>query len=433
MTPNIFCTPVPTNLAKLLSQICWALSLSVLAGCGGGGSGGGGNQVAIEPTPDPAFTTKATLGEALFNDVNLSLDRTQSCATCHNPEAGFIDDRLDDNGQISAVSLGDDAISLGSRNTPTAAYAAIAPDFHIGIRARVNVDKASVEDYEGPIGGQFLDGRAVDLQTQAREPFINPVEMNMPDEAAVVARVLEDEGLATSARFIYGDTIFDNTEDAYEAVTDAIAEFEKLEQFSPFNSKYDKFLAGEYDAFLLSKAALGEGLFFSQFTNCDTCHQLQPSGNTQETFSSYEYHNIGVPANQALINIKTSLGQEQASDQGLFDNTAEQGHRGKFKVPTLRNVAISAPYMHNGVFRELDTVMRFYDQFNNPDNTTNPETGAPWAEPEIGENINFTELEDGDIMTEQDIEGLVCFMVSLTDEVFEHLIEDQLESCGLLD
>lgn len=405
------------------------LTVSLL-GCGGGG-GSSGDPI-VQTTPDPAFTSKPELGEALFNDENLSLQRTMSCSTCHNPEFAFIDDRLDDDGLVDTVSEGDDGFSLGTRNTPTAAYAAFSPDYHIGTRERVNVDKATVDDYEGPIGGQFLDGRSTDLQAQAGQPFLNEIEMMMPDEAAVVARVQEDEDLAASMRFLYGETVFDNTDTAFDAVTDAITEFEQEPEFAPFSSKYDKFINGEFDAYLLSKAALGEGLFFSQFTNCDTCHQLQSGSGTEETFSSYEYHNIGVPANSALIARKQSLGQEQATDNGLFDNTEEDADKGKFKVPTLRNVAVTAPYMHNGVFRSLDTVMRFYDQFNNPDNLLNPETGEAWADPEVEENLNLTELVDGDIMTEDDIEGLVCFLVSLTDEAFEHLVQDQMEECGLL-
>ena len=424
-----FCTPNPQSAGYTIAKLSVLATCLVAIGCGGGGGGGGDVTITVET---PAFTSKTALGEALFNDVNLSLDRTQSCATCHNPDVAFTDERLDDNNQVSATSLGDDQISLGVRNTPTALYSAITPDFYVGVRERVNVDKATVDDYEGPIGGQFLDGRAVDLQAQAQEPFLNEIEMNMPDEAAVVARLQEDSDLEVSFRHIYGETVFDDTATAFAALTDAIAEFEKLDQFAPFSSKYDKFLAGEYNEFLLSKAALGEGLFFSQFTNCDTCHQLQPSGTSEETFTSYEYHNIGVPANAALINLKASLGQTQDTDLGLYDNTEEDAHQGKFKVPTLRNAAVTAPYMHNGVFRELDTVMRFYDKFNNADNTTNPETGELWADPEVADNINFTELEDGDIMTEEDIEGLVCFLVSLTDEEFEYLVQDELASCGLL-
>ncbi|BFM08469.1 cytochrome-c peroxidase [Halioxenophilus aromaticivorans] len=426
-SPSSLFPPKTQSITGVLTSLTAVLALSA---CGGGGGGGSSAPVSEQPAT-PAFSTKVALGEALFNDVNLSLERNQSCATCHNPDAAFADNRLGDDGLVMAVSRGDDGFSLGTRNTPTASYAALTPEFDTGTRARVNVDRATVADYEGAIGGQFVDGRAENLQVQAGEPFLNPVEMNMADEAAVVARILEDTDLEASFKHVYGDNVFDSTELAFDALTDTISEFENQEQFARFNSKYDKFIAGEYDAFLLSKAALGEGLFFSQFTNCDTCHQLQSGNHPQETFTGYEYHNIGVPAHQTLINLKQSLGQDQPADQGLFDHTGEEAHRGLIKVPTLRNVAVTAPYMHNGVFRELDTVMRFYDHFNNSNNTINPETGEPWAAPEVSVNINFDELEDGDIMSQEDIEGLVCFMVALTDEAFEPLVQDKLDDCGL--
>lgn len=400
-------------------------TLVLLTACGSGGSD---TELEAEIEP-PEFATLETLGESLYEDVNLSLDRTQSCATCHNTEHAFIDDREDDSGDILTVSEGDDEFSLGTRNTPTAAYAAFSPDFHEGTKARFNSQQ---DDYEGFLGGQFLDGRALNLEEQAEGPFLNEVEMMMPDEESVVERVMEDADYIESFKYLFGDNIFDDSELAFTAVAESIAAFERTDSFATFDSKYDLFLRGEFDEYILSKAAVGKALFFSQTdTNCATCHQLEANANSEETFSSYEYHNIGVPSNVALINTKESLGQTQAIDNGLYDNTEAEEDRGKFKVPTLRNAAVTAPYMHNGVFRNLETVMLFYDKYNNPDNTINPETGSVWLEPEVVDNLNATELEDGDIMTDDDVEALVCFLVSLTDANFEHLIEDEMNSCGL--
>lgn len=87
--------------------------------------------------------------------------------------------------------------------------------------------------------------------------------------------------------------------------------------------------------------------------------------------------------------------------------------------------------MHNGVFHDLKTVMLFYDHFNNAANTDNPETGDAWADPEVSATVNLVELEDGDIMTTDEVDALVCFMVSLTDARFEHLVQDEMEDCGL--
>ena len=110
------------------------------------------------------MSTKAELGERIFSDVNFSANRTQSCATCHNPDHAFIDNRLDSNDDTLAVSLGDDDVSFGDRNTPTATYPNLSPDFSYGTHSRFNSEQP---DYEGFIGGQFLDGRERDLQGQA--------------------------------------------------------------------------------------------------------------------------------------------------------------------------------------------------------------------------------------------------------------------------
>ncbi|MBV1907899.1 MAG: c-type cytochrome [Kangiellaceae bacterium] len=378
---------------------------------------------------DPlVFETKAVLGESLYSDVNLSLNRTQSCATCHNPEVGFIDNRLDADGQTSAVSLGDDGISLGDRNTPTASYARFSPDFHIGTKQRFNSQQP---DYVGELGGQFVDGRETDLQGQAEGPPTNPIEMGMADKASVVARIQENEDYVNAFEFLYGEDIFANSDEAYSAMAESIAVFEKTDEFSPFDSKYDRFLKGEYLYDPLSKSAAGKALFFSQqFTNCATCHQLHPNSHPQETFSSYEYHNIGVPVNDT---VRLSNGKPaNFVDQGLLDNEAvsENTARGKFKTPTLRNVAVTGPYMHNGVFRELKTVMEFYDHFlTNSEHVTNPETGESWGIPEVEDNVASTELEDGRKLSSSDIEGLVCFLRTLTDARYEHLIEENGIAC----
>ncbi|MEW8312526.1 MAG: cytochrome c peroxidase [Candidatus Thiodiazotropha taylori] len=393
----------------------------LFSACGGGGSRSDGSDAS-----EPTLTSKEALGEALFSDVNLSVNRTQACSTCHNPDRAFIDDRLDAFGEIGAVSLGDDGISLGDRNTPSAAYAAFSPEFYEGTRDRLNSDAGQ---YQGFIGGQFLDGREANLKGQAGGPPLNPIEMNMPDKASVVARIQENEDYIEAFESLYGETLFDDVDLAYEAMTESIAKFEKTELFASFDSDYDRHINGEYDEYILTKAGLGKALFFSQeFTNCATCHQLQPNSHPQETFSSYEYHNIGVPENTAVRAVNNT--DEGFIDHGLLDNpaTTDASHLGKFKVPTLRNVAVTEPYMHNGVFRDLKTVILFYDQFNNEDRSLNPETGDIWAEAEVAGTINHSELA-APALTDEEVEALVCFLRSLTDARYKHLIEEDGVFC----
>ena len=416
----------------------WNMKLSLLAvsvflsagltACGGGG--GNSDSASASDLESKAID----LGDALFHDTNLSLDRTQSCATCHDPDHAFTDPSTNGSGNVRSASLGDDGVSLGDRNTPTALYSASIPEFSFGTHRRFNSPQA---DYVGYIGGQFWDGRATALEDQAGGPPLNPVEMNMPDKATVVARLRENTRYEEAFSELYGSNIFDDIDAAYTAMTQAIAAFERSPEMSPFNSKYDKFIRGEYDYSPVSKAALGKARFFSQqFTNCATCHQLRPNGNSGETFSNYEFHNIGVPVNTRLRTVNGS--DEGFTDTGLaaieaVSDEPDTGElEGKFRVPTLRNVGITAPYMHNGVFQSLDTVIRFYDRhLTNSSNGINPETGVAWAAPEVADNISFTELRQGTALSENDIEGLVCFLYSLTDEQYEHLLPEDAGECGL--
>ncbi len=396
---------------------------------------------------NPAFSSKAQLGEQLYNDKNLSLNRSQSCATCHNPNQGFIDERVNDasiNGLASAGSLGDNGTSIGDRNAPTVAYAAFSPSFKPGTRERAASQRTGnnpVADYQGFLGGQFWDGREDDLAGQAGGPPTNPDEMGMPDKASVIERLKENADYVSGFESLYGSDIFNDTDNAYLAMTDSIGEFEKTSVFYPFDSKYDRSLIGEYSYPVTSKAVLGKALFFSSDFACASCHQLHEIGNKGEIFTSFEYHNIGVPENTAL----RSFNGVTQQDLGLFNNPngATDDNKGKFKVPTLRNVAVTAPYMHNGVFQTLEAVLHFYEHAklrgrNNSNGSVindiiNPETHLGFKDPEVDLNIEHELLAGNDKnLDPQNIEALVCFFMSLTDAKFEHLLDVQkVKSCGL--
>lgn len=355
-----------------------------------------------------AFDSVETLGQSLFFDTNLSKNRTQACASCHSPDAGFADGR--DNGVGAAVSMGDDGKSLGERNAPTAAYASFSPKFHLNKEGQY-------------VGGQFHDGRENDLAGQAGGPPTNPIEMGMPSIAAVVERLRENDGYVSAFKKFYGDDIFNVADKAYAAMAESIAAFEKTDFFAPFDSRYDRYLRGEYE--LTAQEDLGMTLFFSQqFTNCNLCHQLKPRpGMERETFSNYEYHNIGTPMNTAVHKVNDEA--KDHVDRGLLDNPKVNDARqaGKFKVPTLRNVAVTGPYMHNGVFKDLRTVMLFYNKYNSisAKRQINPETGKEWAAPEVAENLSLKELETGPALDNQRIDALVAFMKTLTDQRYEPL------------
>ncbi|MBU0656798.1 MAG: methylamine utilization protein MauG [Gammaproteobacteria bacterium] len=354
---------------------------------------------------------KAELGEKLYFDVNLSKNRTQSCATCHNPEHGFVDNRSTSVGK--AVSLGDDGKSLGDRNAPSAAYARFSPDFHQNKKGQY-------------VGGQFLDGREKDLAGQAGDPPLNPVEMGMPDKATVAKRLQENADYLKVFKQLFGSGVFDQPQTAYAAMAESIGEFEKTDQFAPFDSKYDRYLKGEVE--LTEQESLGESLFFSnQFTNCNRCHQVKAfPGSDGETFSNYQYHNLGVPPNQA---VRAANGKgKDFIDNGLLEHpeVKDEKEAGKFKVPTLRNVAITGPYMHNGVFGDLKSVVLFYDKFNNSERKLNPETGQPWDVPEVGRNLALQEEEfQAPALKDAEVDALVAFMKTLTDQRYEPLLAQE--------
>jgi cytochrome c peroxidase len=350
----------------------------------------------------------AETGRALFFDSSLSRSRNQSCASCHQPGSAFADAR--DNRVSGAVSLGDDGVSLGDRNTPALTYAAYNPEFHQG----------SDGEYAG---GYFQDGRARNLQEQAREPFLNPLEMALPDTATVVLRVRENAAHVKSLEEYFGDDVFADDDRAFAAIVSSIVAFERSEIFAPFDSKYDRYLRGEYE--LTKEEEFGRVLFFSPLINCSSCHLADVRENgRRETFTNGRYYNIGVPAN---IMVRQKNGSdENYRDSGLLLNPAvnDATQAGKFRVPSLRNVAVTPPYMHNGVFQQLETVIHFYNQFivSNRRAATNPETGAAWREAEVGENLAHDLLRGGQPLTDDRIAAVAAFLRTLTDQRYEALL-----------
>ncbi|MBL1243698.1 MAG: cytochrome-c peroxidase [Sulfurimonas sp.] len=157
---------------------------------------------------------KVSLGETLYSDTSLSANGTMSCATCHELSDALIDPRV--TSMTLGGSLGDDGVSIGDRNAPTAGYASFSPVFHH-------------DDVEGLyIGGQFLDGRAKDLKVQAKGPFLSAVEMGMSSVSEVIARIRENTSYIGRFKKIYGDDIFENENSAF----DAIASFESSQTFA---------------------------------------------------------------------------------------------------------------------------------------------------------------------------------------------------------
>ncbi len=373
-------------------SLLFAVTL-MTASCGGGGGGG------TDGSSGGSSVTLAGLGRKLFFDVNLSSGSNQACASCHDPANGFADPRATVN---TPVSEGSPAGIFGDRNAPTAAYASFAPAF--GTLAAADQTPETDSNYQG---GQFLDGRALDLVAQAKGPFLNPLEMNNASEAEVVAKV---QNASYSADFlaVFGADAFNDTATAYHNIATAIAAFEATAELNPFSSKFDAYLAGRY-TFTAS-----EQRGFDLFTDpsgakCANCHTL--GATSQESlFTNFRYYNIGTPANPqnpALI-ADSSFVDEGLGGSAAIDPADQAAERGKFKVPTLRNVELTAPYMHNGVYATLEEVIRHYDI----------QVANMFITPEVNDPNIAAEMTTALNLLPQDYIDLENFMLTLTDGYF---------------
>jgi len=316
------------------------------------------------PSPD-----RVALGEKLFNDKRLSLDDSVSCATCHDPNKGFTDGKT--------VSEGVKGLK-GMRNSPTV------------LNALFN-------------GSQFWDGRAASLEDQAKLPILNPVEMAMPSPEAVVAKVRAIPEYAAAFQQVFKRDV------TYDDLAAAIAAFERT-QFSG-NARFDRFIFGESKA--LDESERRGWALFNGKARCNSCH----AGNAvNPLFSDQKFHNIGVAAHKqdfpqlAREGLKVvRLGDEKQIDElalqtrfselGRFLVTKQENDVGAFKTPTLRNVGITGPYMHDG---SLVTLWDVIDHYN--------KGGVP--NPYLDGGMQRLGL------TEPEIDDLVAFLFTLTDARF---------------
>ena len=360
----------------------------------------------VRPGATAELSPKEELGKLLFFDAHLSKEKNQSCSTCHQPP-GFADPLNAAMPQTEVVSRGSVGGLFGVRNSPTVAYAAFSPHFYW-------------DSEEGLfMGGQFWDGREPTLKGQAKGPFLNPVEMTMPHGGAVIESC-RYPGNQLSKRYIelfrqvYGVELAEaNIEDRiiaaylYDLTADAIAAYEKTREVNPFSSKYDYVQAGK--AKLTPQESLGLKLFNGKGL-CSKCHISEPGkspggGIIPPLFTDFTYDNLGIPRsmNPVLANAPVDLGLGGRPDIAAIDPKGLQ--KGKFKVPTLRNVGLTAPYGHNGYFATLTEIVEFY-------NTAG--VRGRWPKPEVPQNVNREEM--GNLkLTKKEVAAIVAFMNTLSD------------------
>ncbi len=336
------------------------------------------------------LSSKEQLGKLLFFEKSLSTPVGQDCSACHKPEFAFADP---DTGL--PVSKGAVEGRYGNRNDMPAAYAAYVPPLH----------KDTVEDIW--VGGLFWDGRANSLEEQAMGPPLNPLEMANLDTVSIRDKLSELD-YAEMFKEIYGPDALDDPSTAFSNMADAIAAYERSAELNRFDSKYDHFLRGEAE--LSEQEIRGMGLFVAETKgNCAACHPSTPSPDgTPPLFTDYTYDNLGAPRNpeNPFYTLSHDLNPDGFDyiDLGLAITVNDPAENGKFRVPTMRNAALTPPYLHNGVFKTLYQVVAFY----------NTRDVGPWPPPEVAENVNDEEL--GDLgLSNLEIEDIVAFLTTLND------------------
>lgn len=257
------------------------------------------------PPDNPYSRAKAELGRLLYYDRRLSTGGTVSCASCHSPEHGFTD------GRPVSTGIGG---HRGARSSPTVINRAYSPE-------------------------QFWDGRAPTLEEQAKGPLANPLEMTSEKsaDAAHKACVACLNGIpGYRARF---KQVFGTGSITMDQIARAIATFERT--ILSGDSPYDRYKAGDKGA-LTPQQIHGMDVFFNKAA-CDSCH-------LGFNFTDNSYVNIGI-------------GMDQPNpDLGRYLVTHREEDRGAFKTPTLREIARTGPYMHDGRFRTLEQVVEHYDR-----------------------------------------------------------------------
>jgi cytochrome c peroxidase len=342
------------------------------------------------PVPEDNLQTaaKIALGDKLFDDKRFSATGEVACNTCHDPRKAFTDSPL----QVSEGIEKDGKKLTGTRNAPTVVNAAY-------------------------MTAQFWDGRSPSLEDQARHPPVNPVEMGLPSHEPILKIVRTDPEYVKAFKEVFGKT---GDQITMDEVTKAIAAFERTKIAG--NSAFDRyFYGGEKDA-LSDAQRRGFDLYVNK-GRCVSCHVIE---QTQALFTDGRFHNIGVGINDIQEDVPELaneyiqagitgdevdvevLGDKRSSELGRFAVTTAFDDLGAFKTPTLRNTAVTAPYMHDGSKKTLRDVVVHY----NNGGVTNE-----------GDPVN--DFLSGGIrpldLTEDEIDDLVAFMDALTSPEFADL------------
>lgn len=341
-----------------------------------------GPQLGLPPLPALAGEAPSQavieLGRMLFSDRRLSSNGTMSCAMCHIPEQGFAATAL-------GTALGIEGRTL-RRNAPTL----------------LNV---------GYVGQLFHDGRAATLEQQAWDPLLHPVEMGNPDVASVLARLRALPEYATRFGAAFGAA------PQRDNVAIALASYQRT--LVAGNSRFDRWRYGN-DRLALSKNEQAGFAVFAGKGRCIACHAV---GERHALFSDGQFHNTGIGAVHGgagrrhrvqlapgvIVDVDdaalTSVSEPIARDEGRFEVTGRASDRGAYRTPSLRNVALTAPYMHDGSLASIEAVIDYY-QRGGTDNAAKDRRIAPLQ------------------LDQQERRNLAAFLRSLTGEYVVQLARE---------
>jgi cytochrome c peroxidase len=340
------------------------------------------------PADNPQTADKIALGDKLFHDKRFSSTGEVSCSTCHEIDKAFTDSPL----KVSeGIKKGTKKLT-GTRNAPTIINAAYAKTM-------------------------FWDGRSPSLEDQALHPFVNPVEMALENHEPILEIVRSDPDYVKAFEVVFGKS---GSAITMKEVTQAIAAFERVQVTG--NSPFDRwYFAGDENALNASQQR-GFEVFVNQ-GRCVSCHVVE---QTQALFTDSRFHNVGVGINdiqdqvpalaQEFLKAEATLSEvdvevltdKRTSELGRFAVTRGFDDLGAIKTPTLRNVALTAPYMHDG---SLETLRDVVVHYNNGGVT---EDGDP-VNDFLSGGIRPLDLDD------EQIDDLVAFMEALTSPEYAHL------------
>lgn len=334
--------------------------------------------------PAATIADKEALGSRLFFDKMLSEPDGQACSVCHAPRTAFADP------DQAAVSEGMVDGAFVNRNSQSLMYVSFVPP--------LRRDTATGNYY----GGLFWDGRSNDLRHQLSGPLFNPAEMNNTDTAELVYEIKFANWRKDFNR------VYDKPktpEAQYNAMIDAIAHYEASAELQPFSSAFDLYLRGQYR--MTPEEEMGYDLFKGK-AQCISCHAIQPVDAAGHIlFTDYSYHNLGLPRNPNNPFYTTfptiNPNGHSVIDRGLGAVVNDSQHDGKFRTPSLRNVAVTAPYFHHGGTATLEEAVHFIvarDQMR--------------LEPEVAANIAREHVGAIGLNDKQE-RAIVAFLRLLTD------------------